>query len=120
MTKEQDIALLDKALALDTITIEQRRAFSQMREALEQREHVTLSPKQRLWVEQVIERGAGTTGLAALKTILSNLDGIAARDKASTADAQGVARREREFDVDRFVEESHHDVAGKADDGIPF
>jgi len=91
MTKDHDLKLLEQVLALDTLTIDQRRAFTQMRDALEQREHVALSPKQRLWVEQVIERGAGTTGLAAIKTILSNLDGIG----------------RREVDHDTFANEEH-------------
>jgi hypothetical protein len=133
MSKDDDIKLLERAVALDTITVEQRRAFSRMRDALEQREHVALSLKQRLWVEQVLERGAGTTGLAALKTILSNLDGIGVAESAyaksgGTEKAPGFGaealldhgERPRDFDVDSFVDEPHHEDAPQDDDPIPF
>lgn len=76
MTAATDIDLLTQALALECITHDQRAAFTHMREALEQREYVALSPRQRLWVEGVVERGGGTTALAALGKIIANLESL--------------------------------------------
>lgn len=79
MIPTTDTELLNRALSLDTLTRDERSAFSQMQAELAQHEHSTLGQRQRLWVESAIRRAGESAAETSLKTILANLDSIGKR-----------------------------------------
>jgi hypothetical protein len=73
-----DVELLDRALALENLSTDQRAAFASMREALAKNDSFVLTPRQRQWVEGRMKR-FDAIALSSLKTILEDLDRIGAK-----------------------------------------